>query len=62
MAANSLRRYEALCAERCDFEPTFDVEVAEAWAALPLHARLRVILGPALRAALYEVLHPQGER
>lgn len=51
----AVRRYYELCAERCPGEGPFDEEVAEAWAALPLLARLRIILAPALRDALAEI-------
>lgn len=52
--------YEALCAERCDGEGTWDADVAAAWAALPLLTRLWIILGPALRDALHELVMLRG--
>ena len=54
--AEQVRRYEELCEARCDGEGTFDPEVAAAWAALPLLVRLRMILAPAIRDALHELI------
>ncbi len=51
----ALVRYHAACEQFHEYNADDDDGIAEAWAALPLRTRLRVILAVPWRDALHEI-------